>query len=200
MADQSLPPVARCPHCDGALGIGDLLLMTEICAIRNGARLLSSPAAAAPPRQWKAFVVPSAALEWLRTGERGISSEVIFERLTGIPVQNGSRKDVPSDPDDLRRCRLLLDAVPEFGARLEEMADVSERWAKLVKVWNRLCAIMDEETAARERWRGEGQHGPAPIWKRTWAAMGRLLYGQAPVFLRHLPDELATTEKADDHD
>lgn len=88
--------------------------------------------------------VPDSAIEWLRNGERGSSSETIFYCLTQLPIKRWS-STYPSDPDDLRRCRLLLDTVPEFRARLGEMAQVSQQWAALVAHWDELCALMDEE-------------------------------------------------------
>ena len=89
--------------------------------------------------------IPDTAIAWLRNGERGSSSEVIFEHLTGIPIRGWGWKFPPADPSDLERCRRLLDAVPEFSARLPEMAQVSPQWAALVVNWDELCALMDEE-------------------------------------------------------
>lgn len=99
--------------------------------------------------------LPAGAADWLRSGERGISSEAIFSHLTGIPVSGRWGLQPPSDPDDLRRCRLLLEAVPAFAAELHRMAEVSEEWAALVARWDELCATMDRE---------------APEWR---AGMGR---------------------------
>lgn len=93
------------------------------------------------------FTIPAAAMEWQRRGEKGISSNAIFETMTGFPVTGSWGRGYPSDPDDLRRCRLLLDAVPEFAARLGEMATVGPEWAELVAIWPRLCATMDAELA-----------------------------------------------------
>ena len=41
----------------------------------------------------------------------------------------------------------MLAAVPEFAARIGEMADVGPEWGELVEVWPDLCATMDEELA-----------------------------------------------------
>jgi hypothetical protein len=49
------------------------------------------------------------------------------------------------DPDDLRRCRLLLEQVPELTPRLGEMATVSRVWEVLVARWDEICATMDGE-------------------------------------------------------
>lgn len=111
------------------------------------------------------YLIPPAAIHWLRAGERGISSETIFARMTGVPV--GQSTWAPSDPADLRRCRLLLEAVPSFAARIQEMADVGRGWGLLVPHWDRLCALMDEEAPD---WRNGV--GEAP---KTFALMNELL-------------------------
>lgn len=92
------------------------------------------------------------ALEWLATGHRGASSESMVHRFTGLSTLKPGA--YPSDPADLRRCRLLLEQVPEFLPMLPLMADVSPAWAGLVKNWTALCDRMDAESP---RWReGEG--------------------------------------------
>lgn len=95
------------------------------------------------------FNLPPGATEWLARGERGLSSNAIFEHLTGLPC-NGSgwgppSRNIPHDPADVRRCRQLLDAVPEFKLRFAEMAQCGPQWAKLVEHWERICALIDEE-------------------------------------------------------
>lgn len=90
--------------------------------------------------------------EWLAHGERGISSEAIVSHLTGINV--GSRRwpsNHPSDPDDLRRCVMLLKAAPEIRPELHRMAEVSEVWKKLVAEWDELVALMWTEVATKNK-------------------------------------------------
>lgn len=85
-----------------------------------------------------------AASAWLAAGERGMSSDAIFHQLTGI--NTGSQLDCPSDPADLRRCRLLLEAVPDLATRFKAvMATVNPHWAALVEAWDSLCETMDGE-------------------------------------------------------
>lgn len=62
------------------------------------------------------------ASDWLLRGERGSSSEAMFAVLTGL--SKGNERAYPSDPDDLRRCRLLLEHVPELAPRIGAMAKV----------------------------------------------------------------------------
>lgn len=111
--------------------------------------------------------IPKAAQEWLIHGERGISSEAIFSRLTGLELGGGWFTDHPSDPSDLMRCRRLLESVPEFAARFGEMAGRSLVWKRLVKKWPGLCRLMDQEVPG---WR-DGT-GSAPKTYRRMKDLG----------------------------
>ena len=76
-----------------------------------------------------------AATRWLASGERGISSETIFSTITGIKVSDGC-KGHPHDPDDFRRCRLLLEQVPELVPLFHKMRSVSPTWHALADNWD----------------------------------------------------------------
>lgn len=82
---------------------------------------------------------------WLDEGERGVSSEVIVQVITGIPMKRDVR-DVPRDASDFRRCSLLLQRVPSLRPHLHQLAAVSPRWASLVAAWPDLeRALADPE-------------------------------------------------------
>ena len=104
------------------------------------------------------------AREWLATGQQGTSSLTIFQRLTGKKLTQ--TENHPYDPDDLSRCRQLLDQVPEFRSRLGELAAISPVWAKLVAEWDDLCALMDSEAP---EWRDKKSSAP-----QTYAQMKAL--------------------------
>lgn len=89
-----------------------------------------------------------AAIKWLAGGERGVSSNAIFTRLTGIDATDGwgDRHDYPHDPADFRRCQLLLEQVPELQILFPRMAHASGAWKNLVEAWPAIIAAMDEET------------------------------------------------------
>lgn len=84
---------------------------------------------------------------WLASGERGISSEAIVSQLTGQPVgRRWGGGDHPYDPDDFRRCEMLLRAYPL--ARLvfpELMRKRSVIWAALVDHWDEIVELMESE-------------------------------------------------------
>lgn len=82
---------------------------------------------------------------WLAVGERGLSSEAIALTTLGLRP-TGLRASWPLDPDDLRRCLLLLEAVPETREKgLLVLAKRCPRWAALVKIWDRLSATLRSE-------------------------------------------------------
>lgn len=83
--------------------------------------------------------------KWLATGERGISSEAIVSHLTGVNISGLWGMSPPSDPDDLRRCILLLEAAPELKAEFPRMAECGRRWKRLVEEWDSLVALLKEE-------------------------------------------------------
>lgn len=88
------------------------------------------------------------ARRWLAVGDQGLSSCSIFWKLTGAKPDylNGESEFChPYDTSDLRRCRLLMEDVPEFKGRIREMAGCSPEWAALAEHWDDLCATMDAE-------------------------------------------------------
>lgn len=89
--------------------------------------------------------IPTAAIVWHGSGEHGISSEAIFDRLAfGIQGRRWG-SDYPRDPSDFRRCQLLLRRVPEWRERLPEMAANGPEWARLVERWDDIHALIEEE-------------------------------------------------------
>lgn len=99
---------------------------------------------------------------WLLNGERGSSSNAMVAHIIGV----GGITDHPLDPDDLRRCRLLVERVPVIAASLPSMASCSPIWANIVAHWDELCSLMDTEAP---NWRS-GQ-GIAP---KTFALLQNL--------------------------
>lgn len=94
--------------------------------------------------------LPTGAAEWLAAGERGVSSNTMFEALTGVSAFHAAdnHRSHPHDPADLRRCVLLLEAVPELRQRLTNLRHVSAEWSMLVDIWGVLTDTLAEEMAA----------------------------------------------------
>lgn len=86
-----------------------------------------------------------AAIEWLAVGERGMSSETLFQHLTGRYVRGGTEAHHPYDTDDVRRCRLMLEKCPEIAAKFAGARTLSPTWARLVDAWPAICTEMDRD-------------------------------------------------------
>jgi len=82
-------------------------------------------------------------IRWLANGDRGCSSDSMVYHLTGIETED--QGCYPIDPDDVARCRNLLEAVPEIREAFPRMATCSPEWEVLVNQWSNICAQMDAE-------------------------------------------------------
>ncbi len=78
---------------------------------------------------------------WLTYGEHGLSSMAMFRTFHDSPAQINH----PSDPDDFRRCYLLLKAIPEWKAELSKVAKLSIPWHNLVMKWDELTKMLEEQ-------------------------------------------------------
>lgn len=76
-------------------------------------------------------------LAWLESNDRGVSSQAIYEVMTGRKLNRFSGSP-PLDIYDFGRCVRLLDRFPEWRKRMGEMLSV---WpASLVFGWEMLEA------------------------------------------------------------
>jgi hypothetical protein len=80
---------------------------------------------------------------WIVNGRVGSSSKAIWLHMTGTPTEG--EYSHPYDPDDLNRCLLLLDLIPEWKPRMSEMAVHSIAWAALAERWEEITACFLEE-------------------------------------------------------
>ena len=99
---------------------------------------------------------------WLLNGEGGIggiASETMVRHIMNAPWPPGVPPNSPSfpwDSGDLRRCRLLVEQVPQIAEGLERMRTASPIWARIIDHWADLCRVMDEEAPDwREPYSGE---------------------------------------------
>jgi hypothetical protein len=79
---------------------------------------------------------------WWDNGERGTSSETIFSAMSG---KGGHRFDYPYDPDDFRRCRALLDLIPEWRADLSKVSERFPWFTPFAENWDTFDALWNEE-------------------------------------------------------
>ena len=115
--------------------------------------------------------VPQAAIDWIASGDTGMSSEAIWAHMAGSKMlpANGFGYAHPHDPADLGRCLRLLAKVPLWALRIPEMAEHAPAWAALVEHWDELAKLLAEELG--EGWQpGYGKSAP-----RTYARMREIL-------------------------
>lgn len=71
-------------------------------------------------------------LQWLGNGRVGLSSKAMAFAVAEVEIKDKSH---PYDPDDLNRCLLFLEAVPEARNHFDKIAALSETWARLIERW-----------------------------------------------------------------
>jgi hypothetical protein len=80
---------------------------------------------------------------WIANGEHGISSKTMFNILSDDNRIQNLYQSHPHDPDDFRRCYLLLQSCPHFVGKLQRMRSVSPTWSNLVDNWERLTEMLE---------------------------------------------------------
>jgi hypothetical protein len=84
------------------------------------------------------------AVEWLLSGDTGISSETICMVMTGSRTpERWWSCDTPHDPSDFGRCYRLLLRFPEWRSRLPEVAQRLPKWGPMVEAWDELTALYE---------------------------------------------------------
>jgi hypothetical protein len=78
---------------------------------------------------------------WWNNGERGLSSECMWNCLSG---KKNFKVYVPHDPDDFQRAYKLLGAIPEWRTELYKLRELSPQWNKLIANWNKLTRMYEE--------------------------------------------------------
>lgn len=82
------------------------------------------------------------ALNWLLTGEVGISSKTMLSVYLDIGPQSWYNN--PADYDDFNRCMMMLEQIPEVKEVLPQIAKLSYSWEELVGQWDKLEALYKE--------------------------------------------------------
>lgn len=84
---------------------------------------------------------------WISHGEKGASSQVMWDAFI---LRSPKRVNHPCDPDDFRRCHLLLEMVPEWRGRMDKLKELSTVWTSLVDNWDRLTELLKEQLAGKK--------------------------------------------------
>lgn len=78
--------------------------------------------------------VEKRALQWLFSEETGLSSKNICGYMLSITV----RQSVPWDIGDLGRCIRLLEKIPEWKQRMQQLGNAYPRWQPYADSWDEL--------------------------------------------------------------
>lgn len=108
--------------------------------------------------------------EWFASGDTGTSSKAIALWLWRGQTDKTWGPDTPSDAGDLGRCLRLLERIPEWKARMPEMADAGGLWPTFVKHWDEIVRTFMEDCGGTIP---EGR-GAWPDCSRTYAVMRRV--------------------------
>jgi hypothetical protein len=85
--------------------------------------------------------LPAGSADWLGAGELGQSSMAMFQHLTGYQFPHGELTEPtahPRDADDMRRCVLLVKAVPALRDQLYRLGELSPTWRAIEQQWREL--------------------------------------------------------------
>lgn len=88
-------------------------------------------------------------IDWLLNGDTGASSRAIVEQM--LNPKPGSYLNHPRDYGDFDRCIKLLELLPEFAERIDEMSAVSPEWAAIVAHWDYLTESYRRKESLQDR-------------------------------------------------
>jgi len=90
-------------------------------------------------------------LDWLMSGDTGVSSQAIFSVLEGRMPHNTTH-NWPYDPSDFGRCLRMLERIPEFRPRLKEVSIAMPAWKPMIDAWDQIESFYKSEVEASGRW------------------------------------------------
>lgn len=138
-----------CSNCGGEHNLPYPLPVKELTDKIDAFNLLHKDC----PKSWAGPTVDinkkenERALWWIANGERGLSSETMWNCFMG---SKNFVVNYPYDPDDFKRCYKLLNTVPEWKTRMHELKSLCPQWNNLVNNWDKLTEMFEKNV--REDW------------------------------------------------
>jgi hypothetical protein len=83
--------------------------------------------------------------QWIGGHDTGVSSKAIYSHMISGGKVDVAAGSYPGDPSDMGRCLRLLRLLPEWNARIVEMARHGPYWAALVARWDEISKCMEAE-------------------------------------------------------
>lgn len=87
---------------------------------------------------------PASAHDWFKSRDTGTSSLTIYSVFMHTDSPHHCYSP-PSDPADFGRCYRLLQLMPSWRPRLQEVADKHPKWKPFVARWDELTELYEEE-------------------------------------------------------
>lgn len=84
-------------------------------------------------------------LDWATGEDTGSSSNALCRHMLGLPINQ--YWSAPSDADDRGRCIRLLNLVPKWWDRLDEMLEVSEDWKEQIELIKKEAGTLTSQGA-----------------------------------------------------
>lgn len=106
--------------------------------------------------------------DWLHRHDTGISSETIYSVMTGRQVRTTG---YPLDASDFGRCYRLLALFPDWRPRMQEVADRFKEWGPLVREWDLLTQLYEQDLREDEEYRKAHKGKSKPGACATYIAM-----------------------------
>lgn len=100
-----------------------------------------------------------AAIAWISSGERCVAADTVFSVVTGHKLLKSSDYACPLNVNDIRKCRLLIESVPEIADGFKLKMAISPAWSRILEKWGEICLVMNEES---------------PEWRKSKGAALRL--------------------------
>lgn len=132
-----------CLNCGGQFVINYPIRPDELSKKIEGFSQLHTdcPKTWVEPQADQGQTVAQKALWWISNGQVGMSSKTMWNYFMGstkpYPVNH------PYDPDDFSRCYKLLQAVPEWRPRIQELKSLSKAWSNLADNWDELTQMYE---------------------------------------------------------
>lgn len=91
------------------------------------------------------MTISERANEWICSDDTGTSSKTIWAVMQRTKARD---RDVPYDAGDFGRCYRLLELIPEWRARLDDVARAQPAWVGIVREWAKLEALYRDVLAS----------------------------------------------------
>jgi hypothetical protein len=127
---------------------------------------------------------------WLIQGEAGTSSKTMCSAFVGARMHD-SDADIPSDPDDFRRCWLFAEDVDGVKGNLQIVADMYPWWAPFINRWDEIEATMKAEVKSIRNCRRKHATKTYELMRLIETESYKIRYPESEYKITYRPRDLA---------